>query len=1655
LGIAAEKISVKDNFFEIGGHSLKATRLVSRIDKEFEVKITLKQLFGLPVLEMLAQLIQETGKTSFLAILPAKNQLCYAMSSSQRRLWVLSQLEEGSSAYNMPGIYIFEGELNQDALKLSFNSLLERHEILRTVFKEDELGEIRQFILPAEGFGVFYDDLRGEADQEENIWNRVQEISSRSFDLAKGPLVRAGLYRAAENKWVFVYVMHHIISDGWSMGVLIKELLLLYKANNKGEANPLLPLKIQYKDYAVWQQQQLNDESFHVHKDYWLKQFEGELPVMELPGDHIRPAVKTYNGNTVHQRLDRELTAGLKKISQEQGATLFMGLLTLVNALLYRYTGQEDMIIGSPIAGREHADLEEQIGFYVNTLALRSRFKGTDSFKDLLDHVKQVTLDAYEHQIYPFDELVDALELQYDMSRNTLFDVMVELQNNEISGTKEQQLENLAISGYKGTGGQSSKFELTFGFAEIGDELQIIIEYNTDLFENPTIIRLINHLEQLLRAVIENPSNPIEQLDYLSTAEKQVLLVNFNDTLTAYPADKTMISFFEEQVEKTPDQIALIFNQTELTYRELNAKSNQLANYLQQKYQVQGDDLIAVMLERSEMMVIAILAIFKSGGAYVPIDPDYPKERVDFILADCSSKVLLNAQELKLFAEEDEEYDTRNLIPVYGPDNLAYVIYTSGSTGKPKGTMIEHRGMLNHLLAMVDELELNSTSRIAQNASFTFDISVWQLLNAVIIGGCTVIYDQATILDPLLFIESVISNEITILQVVPSYLKIMLDIIDQDKRLDLNGLKYLLVTGEAVNQQLLKRWFNIFPAIKVVNAYGPAEAADDITLYIMDKAPETVNIPVGKPIQNMKIYILDRLQNLCPIGLSGEIYVSGIGVGRAYLNDQEKTAYSFMIDPFQIETGVRMYRTGDHGRWNAEGNVEFIGRKDEQVKIRGYRIELGDIENALLQHPQIEETAVIAKKEKNDEKSLVAYLVSNGKLNIEELRIYLGGLLPAYMLPAYFIELDEMPLNANGKVDKKILLEVEGSDMNSGILFVAPRNQTELKLTGIWGDVLGIPANKISIKDNFFDIGGHSLKATRLVSQIHKEFGVKIALKDLFNASVLETQAFLIQQSSKTSLDVIPVVSLQSDYPLSSSQRRLWVLSQFEEGNIAYNMPGIHVFVGKLDQLAFEFSFQSLLERHEILRTLFREDQHGEIRQTVLSLEEAAFGITYQDLREENNQQEKIRTLVQKELTRPFDLAAGPLVRAGLLQTENNKWVFIYTMHHIISDGWSMNILISELLHFYNTYSTGQTPALSPLRIQYKDYAGWQQQQLSGESLIAHRDYWLEQFAGEIPVLDLPADSIRPTVKTYHGGFVNQTIDSSASKGLKHLIQEQGGTLFMGLLAVVNVLLHRYSGQEDLIVGSPIAGRENIDLEDQIGFYVNTLALRSRFKGTDSFKDLLDHVKQVTLDAYAHQVFPFDELVDALQLQRDMSRSPLFDVMLVLQNNGGGNEKEQQLGELSISAYEGGENQTSRFDLTFDFIEIGEEIQFSVNYNSDIFSRDSAIGFAAHLKHLLGTIVASPDQAIGKLDYLFAAEKAILLDAFNTTTVAYPEDKTITALFEAQVNSTPEHTALVFGDISLSYRELNARANQFGAYLQGKYSIAAGDLVGIKLERSS
>ncbi|SFF11943.1 amino acid adenylation domain-containing protein, partial [Chitinophaga sp. CF118] len=1581
-------------------------------------------------------------KKTHLSIPQSASAPHYALSSAQRRLWVLSQFEGGNAAYNIPSVYEFEGMLNVAALKYCFEQLISRHEILRTIFCEDEQGEIRQFILAPEAvsFEVGSHDLQEQTDLLKAL---VQEKTTMPFNLSRGLLLRADLYQLAENKWVFTYVMHHIISDGWSMDVLMKELLLLYNAHLNGKANSLSPLRIQYKDYASWQQEALTGKDLKGHESYWLKQFEGSLPVLEFPSDRMRPPVKTYNGGVITRLINTELGNRLREYCQSEDSTLFMGLLAVINTILFKYTNQEDLIIGSPVAGREHIDLENQIGFYANTLALRTRFKGNDSFRDLLQRVKDVTLGGYRHQVYPFDELVDTLNLKRDQSRSALFDVMLVVQQTDGRATAGQQLGELKASRYTQGEQTNSKFDLTFFFGDSGKGLGMAIEYNSDIYNKSTIARLSAHVEQLLTAVMDQPEVAIDTLDYLSATERNTLLIDFNNTSNFVANSKSIVALFEEQAVATPDNVAVVFENTSLTYRELNEYANQLAGYLRDCYDMHPNDLAGIKQERSEWMIISILGVLKSGGAYVPIDLSYPQDRIDYLMSDSGCKVLLDDVEISRFVEIMDYYSKENLPVQHTADDLAYVIYTSGSTGLPKGCAITHSNLTGYIQWASSYYFETPDVNFGLYTSLSFDLTVTSIFCPLILGGKLYVYPQQDDISTILAHSFRGESFINTIKLTPSHINIL-----KHLQIKNNAIRYAIVGGEQVTTEQVSILKNINPGIRIYNEYGPTETTVGC---IIEELHEQQPILIGKPIAATRIYILDEKQGVCPVGVPGEICIAGSGVGREYLNKPILTAAKFVTDPFMKDE--RMYKTGDVGRWLPDGRIEYIGRKDDQVKIRGYRIELGEIESALVQHPLINAASVICRTGAEGDKELVGYITAGEALDIPGIRYYLNNLLPAYMHPTYFVQLDALPLTVNGKVDRKALPAPEGLSLTTTVAYEAPRNETEEKLVLIWQEILG--KDKIGIKDNFFDLGGHSLKMMRVAARIHKTFEVNVSIKDLFVTPVLEEQALMIQQARKTLFVTLAPAPVQSDYPLSSAQRRLWVLSQFEEGSIAYNMPGVRIFEGNLDCGALEYAFQQLITRHESLRTTFKEDEQGEVKQHIHAAADTTFSIQYRDLRDEMDQEVMLKSQVHQAATEPFNLTDGPLLRAALYQVSDNKWVFSYVMHHIISDGWSMEILVHELMLFYNVRTGGYDDMLAPLHIQYKDYACWQQEQLKGESLEEHRSYWLDQFSGELSVLDMPADNPRPLIKTYNGGAIRRSFDKQLTKGIKTLLQEQGATLFMGLMAMVNTLLYKYTHQEDIIIGSPAAGRDHADLDGQIGFYVNTLALRTRFNGENSYKELLENIRQVTLGAYAHQTYPFDELVDELQLKHDMSRSPLFDVMLVLQHSGNHKEADQVPGELKVSNYKGGEHVISKFDLTFYFMEMGEELGMGIEYNSDLYSKETIERLAHHFERLIGAVLAQPGAALNSLDCLGGAEKQQLLHAFNDTRTTYPSNSTIIELFEEQVIQTPDAIALIFEDKSYTYQALNEQANQLGHYLRNNYDVTADDLIGIQLDRSA
>ncbi len=1653
-------IGVKDNFFDLGGHSLRATRLAAQMHKTFQVHIELKDLFATPVLEDQANLVEQAQKTVFVSIEPLTAQADYALSSAQRRLWVLSQFEESNIAYNVPGVYVFDGGLNIAALQAAFDTLIDRHESLRTIFVQNEEGDVRQLVKSTaeSGFHIATVDLRGEEKIEERLHQLIATAGSQPFDLATGPLIRATLFQVSDTNWVFSYCLHHIISDGWSMGILINELFLFYNAHANGQPITITPLRIQYKDYAAWQQAQLSGETLQHHKSYWLQQFAGELPVLELPSDYVRPPIKTYNGGTIAKVIGATATTGIKAIGQQKGGTLFMGLLAAVNALLYRYTGQEDIIIGSPIAGREHADLHDQIGFYLNTLALRTRFSGTDSYQALFDKVQAVTMDAYTHQVYPFDELIDDLNLQRDMSRSALFDVMVVLQNNETKvttaaapSTAAAASDTLNAAPYGGGEPPVSKFDITFNFTEAGDELHAVVDFNSDIYSTDTIQRMLNHLEQLMQAIIQQPTEPIHTLPYLSATETDQLLLNFNDTQADYPKDTTLVSWFETQTAATPDKIAVVFGDTKLSYAALNEQANQLGHYLRQEYQLQPNDFVGICLQRSHWLMVAIWGILKSGSAYVPMDPDYPQERIDFLIKDSACKVLIDAAFIDRFAQQ-QGLSTQNPEPLAKPQDLAYVIYTSGSTGQPKGVMVAHYNIVNYIHWFVSKYNIQPGESTLLVSSITFDGMLTGLFGAFLSGSAIHVLSKELPQSPQDLASYIHDHQITFIKITPAPLKLMVadeESFDIFKRA--THLRLILCGGEAINRSDVQAIQTAAPHITMVNHYGPTETT--VGCIAAEVKPAAGEIPIGFPINNMQVYILDAWQQLVPLGVLGEICISGEGLAKGYLNNPELTAAKYVPNPFK--PGERMYKTGDIGRWLPDGRVVFLGRRDHQVKIRGYRIEAGEVEAALQKHPAITGAVVTARAAKTGDNELAAYLIGTEPLNVQDIRNYLKTQLPDYMVPTHFVQLDAFPLNNSGKVDRKALPAPEGLGLQSGVEYIAPRNEVENKLAEIWSELLGRDKDTISVKDNFFELGGHSLKATRLVGRIYKELEVKLPLQSVFIKAILEEQALLVAEAGKTQYMAIEPLPLQPHYALSPSQRRLWVLSQFEEGNIAYNMPGVYLFEGNINHEALAYAFQTLIGRHESLRTVFREDETGEVRQFILPADQTGFAIAYHNLTGTTGQEAQVQTLVQANASTPFNLAMGPLLRVSLYETDGGKWVFNYVIHHIISDGVSMEILFAEVLQLYSAFISGTGNPLPPLRIQYKDYAAWQLAQLSGEQLKLHEGYWLQQFSGETPVLDLPGDKTRPAMKTYSGGAVSHFINPEITGGLKKLSQEQGATLFMGLLAATNALLFKYTDQTDIVIGTQIAGREHADLENQIGFYLNTLALRAQFSATDSYSALLDHVKTITLGAYEHQVYPFDELVNALPLRRDLSRNAIYDVSLILHNTQlDGEQAAPELGGLQINTYDGGAAPTAKFDLAFDFTEAEGGLLANIVYNSDIYHHDTAMRMMAHLQQLLVAIVQQPQLPIAALDYVSDEEKQALLHTFNDTQVDYPADKTIAELFEQQVAQTPEAIALVFEDNQYTYAQLNEQADRLANYLVTQHQLQPDDCVALLLDRS-
>ncbi|MCA1615651.1 MAG: amino acid adenylation domain-containing protein [Acidobacteria bacterium] len=1365
------------------------------------------------------------------------------LSYAQQRLWFLSQMEADSATYNLPVAYELLGRLDVPTLERSLNEIVRRHEALRTTFTIQG-GEPVQVVAPTLALGLPVVDLThlsGE-DQWEGLRRRANEYARRPFDLERGPLVRAALLRLSDETHYLLVLMHHIVGDAWSMGIIMSELSALYRAFRAGEPSPLAELPIQYADFAVWQRESLAADATRRQLDYWKQKLAGAPPVLQLPTDHPRPSAPTDRGSSQFLLLPEGLSRAVKGLSQREGVTLFMTLLAAFDVLLYRYTGQLDISVGSPLAGRSRPEAEPLVGLFINPVALRADLSGNPSFRQLLGRVREVMLEAHANQDVPFEKLVAELQPERSAGHTPLFQVLFILQNAPMEESAASA--DLVVSlGKLDVDIGASKFDLTLSVEETADgRLLSYWDYKTDLFEHATITRMFGHLRELLEAVVADPDRRLSEIAILGEGERRRLLAETNATAAPFHDAACAHELFEAQAARTPDAAALFHGDARVSYRELNARANRLARHLR-RLGVAPGVTVGLHMERSAEMIVALLAVMKAGGAYVPLDPAYPAERLRFMLEDSGARMLLTERRLagslpardgvvcldaELQAVEAESGE--NLAAAATPSDLAYVIYTSGSTGEPKGVMIEHRGLCNLAEALARDFGIGPASRVLQFAAFSFDASVLEVFTALTTGAALVLAPQTSLLPGPALIELLRDHSVTNVILPPTALAAMPDA-------ELPALRTLVVGGEECPAEVARRWA---VGRRFLNAYGPTEITVCCTVAACDEPAG--RLPVGLPIQNAEIYVLDDDGQPVPVGVPGELHVGGVGLARGYLNRPGLTAEKFVPHPFSREPGSRLYKTGDLARFRPDGQLELLGRRDRQVKVRGFRIEPGEVEAALVTHPDVREAAVVTREEPPGRKRLVAYTVPAGGRapEADALRRHLKERLPEYMLPSAFVSLDALPLMPNGKVDRKRLPAPDGARPELGQGYVAPRTDLEKMLAEMWQAVLRV--SEVGVHDNFFDLGGDSIHAAIFINGLQKRLGVVIYVVALFDAPTVAALAAHLEERHASTLparrELTPIRPLARDgarqFPLSFAQQRLWFIDRLTLDSSFYNIPQALRLDGRLDVPTLGRSLNEIVRRHEALRTSFT-DSGGRAVQIVN--DPAPLGLPLADLShlpEAEREREALRLAVE-EAHRPFDLSAAPLMRAGLLRLGAQEHILLVTTHHIVSDGWSMGVFVRELSALYGAFLRGEPSPLAEPPVQYADFAVWQREWLQGEVLEEQLDYWKQRLGGELPVLKLPTDRPRPPALSYKGAEQSLELSAELTERLKSLGRREGATLYMVLLAAFDALLYRYTGQEDVVVGTPIAGRGRREVEGLIGFFVNTLVLRAGVEGAATF----------------------------------------------------------------------------------------------------------------------------------------------------------------------------------------------------------------------------
>ncbi|MCP4153259.1 MAG: amino acid adenylation domain-containing protein, partial [bacterium] len=1660
LDLAPTAIGIDDSFFQLGGHSLKATTLSFRIQKELQKDIKIAEVFAHPTIRELARKITAGEELTIVDIEPVEKRDYYDLSYAQRRLWILCQFEEDSIAYNMPGGAVFTGPLDTGAFAKAVQTLVQRHESLRTRFILVD-GVPKQII--QEKFETYMKilEIHETPMTEEEKNNKTHQLSTKTansvFNLEKGPLFRFQLVRTAEDEYVLMYNIHHIVNDGWSQGNIFNEVLTLYnyyhsmekpgtKHDTKHETFPLSPLKLQYRDYSRWHNDLIRGGSFNRYENYWMEKFADKPNGIQLPYDRPRKAVQTFGGGRVRFTINKEKTAQLNQLNREEDTTLFMVLLNLLNILMYKYSGQEDIIIGAPIANRKHPGLPPLIGFLVNTLVYRCQVNKTHTFKQLLKEVKRESLNCYEYQDYPFDLMVERLEMDRDLSQSPLFNVMLARNNSDVVNI-ELKIEGVkAAPALFGDDADISKFDLTFFMDDFGGQTLIQLEYNSDLFDRETIERMADNFLVLVENILDakNLEAPVSQLNIMTKESHQQVTRDFNNTAYRY-SSATIQELFENRVAKNPEETAIIGQYygdepeearkhpsamtTTATYRELNEKANRMAHYLKKEYGVKRNDIIGISMERSIDMAAAILGIIKSGAAYLAVDPAYPRERVLHVLNDSRSELLvIDIMRPELFSDYEgtilniyeppqptlstpstpstetaqsttsisstlsttstqstpstqltqtaphkdtglmDSGTTTNPPALNQPGDILYINYTSGSTGTPNGAMLSHDCLTNLIQWQNTHSGIDCSLRVLQFTSINFCVSFQEIMGTLTSGGQLCLVGEVERQDIEYLMDFLCKRQINILFLPFSYLNFLFNESARWSEAEAfnHQLKHIITAGEQLKITTgIKRFLEMTPHLKLHNHYGSTEM-HVVTSYTLDAstAEKTPIPPAGKPIDNIEIFIVDEDLKPVPVGVYGELCVAGSLEILGYINNEALTGEKLVYCPEL--SNLRLYRSGDIGRWQPNGNIELRGRKDHLVKVRGFRVEPGEIESKILGIPDVRECVVVVKEDGKGEKYLAAYVVADN-LDAAWIKRLISSELPHYMMPMLILT-DSLPLMPNGKVDRARLPEPQTGTEETRTC-KAPTNETEKKLVEIWAELLAMEEENIGIDNNFFELGGHSLKATTMLSRIHHVFDVKIELLDIFKSPVLKEIADSILTMEKAKYQRIEPVEKMEYYPLSPSQKRFYSIYRKNPARTAYNMP----FVVNLNETTtkenLEKAIKKLIARHESLRTSFHmlegkpvQRIHDTVEITIEYLQPvktAGYSVTAPGALSD----------IMNRFVRPFDLTVAPLLRTLLIELPGGVRLWIVDMHHIICDGVSLSVLAADFAALYEGVES------TPLRVQYKDYAAWRNSEIETGQIENQVKYWQELYAGltEIPRLELPAAHPRPDVFTYEGAGYRFTIPTEEAEKFKAVGAEDGTTLYMQILAVLNVLFHKYTGSGDIVIGATIANRSHADLQRIIGLFINAMLMRNHPQSDKRFSDFLLEVKKRSLEAFANQDVPIEYVVEQLNIKPDSTRNNPYDVALLVQNFAGEKlEGDEQEVQLSLPGKEEAvnlkyENTTTKTDMTFFVTEDEKGIHFNIQYYAAVYDEAGIKRLAEDFVGIVKEVSANPEILIEEL----------------------------------------------------------------------------------------